>query len=325
MKPLTAQEIHGNWATLLLPLNVDDSIDYALLGAEIDAFIAAGVNGIYSNGSAGEFYAQTEDEFDKVNALLAEKCNRAQLPFQIGVCHMSPQISRERLRRAKSLLPSAVQVILPDWFVPSWPEIRDFLAVMMAEAAPVPLVIYNPPHAKRRLTPTEWLEIANDFSGVVGIKVPGGDDAWYAAMAPVMQRLSVFIPGHQLASGLARGAHGAYSNVACLSPAGAQHWYELCRRDLAAGLALERKIQAFWSGHVAPLITVHGLPNMAADKAAAVAGGWLPGLRPQLRWPYRSATAEMVRSMSVAARTEVPNLFAQRFVGQTSAPISYPV
>ncbi|MGC4073005.1 MAG: dihydrodipicolinate synthase family protein [Nibricoccus sp.] len=309
MTPLTAREIHGNWATLLLPLNADDSIDYALLGTEIDAFIAAGVNGIYSNGSAGEFYTQTEDEFDRVNVLLAEKCNRAQMPFQIGVCHMSPQISRERLRRAKALQPSAVQVILPDWFVPSWPEIKDFLAVMVVEAAPIPLILYNPPHSKRRLTPSEWLEIANNFRGVAGIKVPGGDDAWYAAMAPVMQRMSVFIPGHQLASGLARGAHGAYSNVACLSPSGAQRWYDLCRRDPAAGLAWEKKIQTFWLGHVAPLITVHGLPNMAADKAAAVAGGWLAGLNPRLRWPYRCATSEMIHTIAVAARTEVPELF----------------
>lgn len=310
MKPLTASEIHGNWATLLLPLNADETIDHGLLAAEIDHFIAAQVNGIYSNGSAGEFYAQTEDEFDRISALLAEKCTRAGMPFQIGACHMSPQLSRERLRRARALQPSAFQVVLPDWFVPSWTEIVDFLKVMAAEAAPVPLVLYNPPHAKRRLTPAEWGEIVANVPAVAGIKVPGGDNAWYAAMRPVWEKISVFIPGHQLASGLARGAHGAYSNVACLSPAGAQRWYELCRRDPLAGLGWEKKIQEFWLGRVAPLITVHGLPNMAADKAAAAAGGWLPGLRPNLRWPYRSASPEMVAEIAGSARAQLPELFA---------------
>jgi dihydrodipicolinate synthase/N-acetylneuraminate lyase len=309
MKPLSASEIHGNWATLLLPLNADETIDYALLGDEIDHFIAAQVNGIYSNGSAGEFYTQTEDEFDRISALLAEKCERAGMPFQIGACHMSPQLSRERLRRAKALRPSAFQVVLPDWFVPSWPEIQNYLEVMAAEAAPIPLVLYNPPHAKRRLTPAEWGEIVANFPAVAGIKVPGGDDAWYAAMQPVLEKISVFIPGHQLASGLARGAHGAYSNVACLSPAGAQRWYELCRRDPAAGLAQEKRIQEFWLGQVAPLITVHGLPNMAADKAAAVAGGWLPGLRADLRWPYRCASPEMVAQIAGEARAQLPEFF----------------
>lgn len=309
MKPLAASGIRGNWATLLLPLNADDSIDYALLAEEIDRFVAARVSGIYSNGSAGEFYAQTEDEFDRVSALLAKKCERASLPFQIGACHMSPQLSRERVRRARALRPGAFQIVLPDWFAPSWSEILSFVEVMAAEAAPVPLVLYNPPHAKRRLSPGEWIKIVEEMPAIVGIKVPGGDAAWYQAMRPVFERISVFIPGHTLASGLAGGAHGAYSNVACLSPSGAQRWYERCESDPAAGHVWEEKILKFWLGHVAPLITEHGLANMAADKAAAVAGGWLPGLSPRLRWPYRGATAEMVAHIAKAAHAELPEFF----------------
>ncbi|MBI5381903.1 MAG: dihydrodipicolinate synthase family protein [Opitutae bacterium] len=310
MRPLSSSEIRGNWATLLLPLNADDSIDYGLLGAELDHFIAARVNGVYSNGSAGEFYTQTEDEFDRVNQLLAEKCERAGMPFQVGAAHMSPQLSRERLRRAKALRPSAFQVVLPDWFVPSWPEIIAFLETMAAEAAPIPLIVYNPPHAKRRLNPEEWLRLADAVPGIAGVKVPGGDDAWYAAMQPVFARWSVFIPGHMLASGIARGAHGAYSNVACLHPARAQQWYELCVRQPEVGMEWERRILPFWQANVAPLITVHGLANMAADKAAAVAGGWLPGMNQRLRWPYRGASDAMVAQLAAAARAALPEWFA---------------
>jgi dihydrodipicolinate synthase/N-acetylneuraminate lyase len=306
MRPLTFAEIRGNWATLLLPLNANDSIDYGLLAAELDHFAAARVSGVYSNGTAGEFYTQTEDEFDRINQLLAEKCERVGVPFQIGASHMSPQLSRERLRRAKALRPAAFQVVLPDWFVPAWPEILAFLETMAAEAAPIPLIVYNPPHAKRRLTPEECLRLADAVPGVVGMKVPGGDDAWFAAMQPVFARLSVFIPGHLLASGLARGAHGAYSNVACLSPVGAQRWYELCIHDPSAGLAWERRILPFWQTNIASLITKHGL----ADKAAAAAGGWLPGLSPRLRWPYHGATPEMVASIAASARAALPEWFA---------------
>lgn len=302
-------EIHGNWATLLLPLNTDDSIDFGRLGAELDHFIAARVNGIYSNGSAGEFYTQSEDEFDRISAMLAEKCIHAGVPFQIGACHMSAQLSCARIRRTKTLKPTAFQIILPDWFIPSWPEIISFLEVMAAEAAPIPLVLYNPPHAKRRLTPAEWLQVVTAIPALAGIKVPGGDDAWYRAMEPVMNLLSVFIPGHHLASGLARGAHGAYSNVACLSPAGAQRWYDLCKRDPFAGMQQENRIRGFWEANIAPLITQHGLANMAADKAAAAAGGWLPGFLPRLRWPYRGASPEMVAQITRAARAKVPELF----------------
>ncbi len=311
MRPFTAAEIRGNWATLLLPLNGDETIDYGLLAAELDHFVAVRVSGVYSNGSAGEFYAQTEEEFDRVNELLAAKCERAGLPFQVGASHMSPQLSRERLRRARALRPAAFQVVLPDWFVPSWAEIVAFLETMAAEAAPVPLIVYNPPHAKRRLTPEEWQRLAETVPGIAGIKVAGGDDAWFAAMQPVFARWSVFIPGHTLASGLARGARGAYSNVACLNPAGAQRWFELGERDPAAGLAWEQRLRTFWQAHVAPLITQHGLPNMAADKATAAAGGWLPGFTPRMRWPYRGATPELVAALARAARAELPEWYSQ--------------
>lgn len=105
MTPLTPPKIRGNWATLLLPVNADDSIDYALLAETIDRFAAARVKGVYSNGSAGEFYTHSEEEFDCVSQVLAEKCSRAGLPFQIGASHMSPKLSLARLQRAKSLRP----------------------------------------------------------------------------------------------------------------------------------------------------------------------------------------------------------------------------
>lgn len=135
MTPATASTVFGNWATLLLPINADDSIDYGLLAVEIDHFIAARVNGVYANGSAGEFYTQTEAEFDRLSTLLAEKCEPSRLPFQIGACQMSPQLSRERVRRTKALRPSAFQVILPDWFAPTFDEILAFVEELAAEAA----------------------------------------------------------------------------------------------------------------------------------------------------------------------------------------------
>src|SRR5438874_1485888 len=99
MTPFIATQIRGNWATLLLPVQADDTIDFGLLADEIDHFAGAKVSGVYSNGSAGEFYTQSEAEFDRLHILLAEKCERASLPFQIGLSQPSAQLALERLRR----------------------------------------------------------------------------------------------------------------------------------------------------------------------------------------------------------------------------------
>ena len=77
MKPLTSTQISGTWGTTLLPINKDESIDFGRLSQDLDYLLTSGVDGIYTNGTAGEFYAQSEGEFDRINTLVAEKCESA--------------------------------------------------------------------------------------------------------------------------------------------------------------------------------------------------------------------------------------------------------
>lgn len=308
MKPLRAEEIRGSWATLLLPINADDSIDDVRLAEEIDYLIQAGVSGIYSNGTAGEFYAQTEAEFDRISQMLAERCEKAGVPFQIGASHMSPAISLSRIQRAVALRPSAVQVILSDWQPLGNAEVIACLDRFAEAAHPVGLVLYNPPHAKRVLAPQDYAEIRQAVPALMGVKVGGGDAGWYAAMRQHAAGLSIFVPGHHLVSGLPEGAHGAYSNVACLQPAGAQWLYELAQTDYPQALAIEQRLQAFMAQHIAPYIQQQGYANQAADKLLASIGGWA-NIGTRLRWPYRWIEESAAECLKPLAREAVPELF----------------
>src|SRR5262245_37017483 len=138
--PLQAHQLRGNWATLLLPINADESIDYGRLAGEVEALITAGVDGIYTNGTAGEFHTQNEAEFDAIHTLVAEQCHRAELPFQIGASHMSAQTTLERIRRAIQFGPAAIQVILADWFPLNEKEMIVCLERMAVVAEPIGLV-----------------------------------------------------------------------------------------------------------------------------------------------------------------------------------------
>lgn len=305
MKTLSVDQIHGNWATLLSAWNADDSLDLGRVAAEIDALIAMRVDGIYSNGTAGEFHTQTEAEFDQISECLAEKCNAAEIRFQIGVSHMSAQISRERLRRIVPLTPGAVQVILPDWFSVTEDEAIRFLEVMAETAGGIGLVLYNPPHAKRVWNPEQIGRLAAKIPALVGIKTAGGDDAWYAAMRQHLARLSVFIPGHLLASGVQRGAHGAYSNAACLNPLAAQRWSDQMKTDLSGALELEQRLRRFMDGYIAPFITEQKYCNAACDRFMALLGGWTD-VGERMRWPYRSIPAAEVNRIRPIAQQLIP-------------------
>jgi len=305
VKPLISSEIRGNWATLLSAWNADDSLDLSRVAAEIDTLIAMRVDGIYSNGTAGEFHTQTEAEFDQISKCLAEKCNAAGMRFQIGVSHMSAQISRERLRRIVPLAPGAVQVILPDWFPVTEDEAITFLKTMAEVANGIGLVLYNPPHAKRVWSPEQIGRLATHVPALIGLKTAGGDDAWYASMRHHLQNLSAFIPGHMLASGIQRGAHGAYSNVACLNPRAAQHWTDQMKTNLAGALELEKRLRRFMDAYIAPFITEQKYCNAACDRFMALLGGWT-NVGERMRWPYRSIPMSEFERVRSAAQKLIP-------------------
>lgn len=308
MRPLTSSEIHGTWGTLLLPIAENDSIDWGRLGEEIDALIASGCDGIYSNGTAGEFYAQSEDEFDRVSELLASRSERAGMAFQLGASHMSPQTSLSRVRRAAALKPGAIQVILPDWYPVNRNEARAFLEKVAEAAAPVGLILYNPPHAKRRLAPAEFAALSVAVPALLGVKVANSDADWCGEFRRLAPRLSLFVPGSSLATGVKHGAHGAYSNVACLSPAGAKRWNGLMHLDLAKALEIEERIQSFLTRYILPFREERGVPNQGLDKLMAGIGGWAP-VGTRLRWPYQWAPEEEALALRPVARAMLPELF----------------
>lgn len=300
--------LSGNWATLLLPIRDDEAIDFDILDVELDRFVAAGVDGVYSNGTAGEFHNQTEAEYARIQEAMARRCGAAGLPFVIGACHPDPTTSRARVRVAAALRPAAIQVILPDWWPVTDAEATDFLAMMGDAADGVPLLLYNPPHAKRVLAPAEIAAVTRSVPAVVAAKIADGDDAWYAAARAHLGDLALFLPGHHLATGTREGvAAGAFSNVACLSPGGAQRWTAMMARDLDAALAIEARLRDFMDRHVVPLRAAHGYSNGALDKLLAAIGDWAP-VGTRLRRPYRWIPASEAARLRPIARAMLPEI-----------------
>ena len=199
-------------------------------------------------------------------------------------------------------------MILPDWYPVTLQESIPFLERIAEAIAPVPLVLYNPPHAKRVLDAEDYQKLCQQIPALVGIKVGGGDDAWYERMRPLVGRLSIFVPGHALATGYARGAAGSYSNVACLQPAGAKRWNQLMRSGWTAAQAIEAQIQQFMTAYVLPFREQKGCSNMALDKLLACVGNWAP-LGTRLRWPYTGVEESEVEQLRAAARKHIPFLF----------------
>lgn len=306
---LSAATLQGVWGPVLLPLRTDDAIDLTRLEAEIQTLASSPLHGVYAHGTAGELHLLLDDEADMVSRMLATACAATGKPFQLGASHPVPQVTLERIARTRDLGPAAYQVALPDWLPLTDDECVAFVTRVAAAAAPIPLVLYNPGAATTTLTPRLLGRLLDETPSLIGVKVPGGDDAWWDELRTlgVLERCAVFVPGHRLASGLARGAAGSYSNMAGLSPAGAVRWYDLMTADPATAGDLERRIGEWFTRHVLPLQRA-GVSDPALDKLLAAVGGWADiGLR--VRWPYRSAPDSVVAAARDDAYALLPELF----------------
>jgi dihydrodipicolinate synthase/N-acetylneuraminate lyase len=183
-----------------------------------------------------------------------------------------------------------------------------FLRKIAEAAEGVPLVLYNPPHAKCVLQPQDLFKLSGDVPQLIGVKTGGGDSQWYEEMRPYAKDLSVFVPGHLLATGVEQGvASGAYSNVACLSPAGAQDWWRLMNTDLEEALRIQRRIGEFFDRCISPFKQA-GYSNPALDKFLAAVGGW-GSVGTRLRWPYKWIDEKEVAAARVVARALLPDFF----------------
>jgi hypothetical protein len=142
---------------------------------------------------------------------------------------------------------------------------------------------------------------------LIGLKVMDGDEKWYSKMRHNVGALSLFVPGHHLATGHTLGASGSYSNVACLHPRGAQRWYESTVNDIDAALEIEHRINGFFRDHILPFRTEHGFSNAAIDKLLASIGGWAStGTR--LRFPYRWIPESVVPRLRDVAERSLPDI-----------------
>jgi dihydrodipicolinate synthase/N-acetylneuraminate lyase len=160
----------GIWGAVLLPIDMKGAIDWAALADELDILCASGLDGLYTNGTAGEFHTQTEAEFDRLTDLVAARAGAAGVPFQIGVCQSNPRVARDRLTRCRTIGAAGAQIILPDWWPPSPPEIERFIDGMQEAAGDLPLILYNVPgRTVADLSNDTALRLAQ-VPGIVGIK-----------------------------------------------------------------------------------------------------------------------------------------------------------
>ena len=117
---LTRETFTGPWAGLPVAWNEDGSFDEETYRGDVRRCCEAGIPGVYTGGTTGEFYAIEIDEFAEISGSTIEECHLLQTPAMIGVSATSTRGAVRRAEIAAALGADAIQVTLPFWM-----EVRD--------------------------------------------------------------------------------------------------------------------------------------------------------------------------------------------------------
>ncbi|MFO1451699.1 MAG: dihydrodipicolinate synthase family protein [Opitutaceae bacterium] len=306
LAPLTRASLKGVWCALILPWTDRDEVDGRRLVQEVRGYGGTGVNGVYTGGTTGEFYAQDDETFEKVTQIVCDEAHALGLPVQIGVSALSTRTVCRRIRVARRAKADALQIALPFWLELKDDEVKRFVAEVVAEAGKTPIVLYLTGRSKRKIAPEFLGELARTFPTFIGTKDTGLDIPALQAALKEAPDLAIF-GGEDFYEKLPAGGKGGYCSITGFNAAKVVELYTLCaagRLDEAKPLADAMK--RYLHEALIPMVKTEGLWDSAVDRVQRVAGGGVVGLRCQS--PYRSATEAHVKRVIAWCRKNTPEL-----------------
>jgi 4-hydroxy-tetrahydrodipicolinate synthase len=169
----TALKLEGVYVPVVTPFDANEGLNLSTLTKVIDFCLDAGVRGVVSCGTTGEYYAMSTDERKSVMAHTREVVgSRAQL---MAGCNAGS--TREAVHLAEAAVTMGYDAILlaaPPTSLPTQHELAAHYRTI-ANAVDKPIVLYNYPARAGVEIGFECLDEVADHPNIVAIKESSGD------------------------------------------------------------------------------------------------------------------------------------------------------
>jgi len=160
--------IKGIFTPNLVPFLDDGRINEHELRRMINWLIEKGVNGLYPNGSTGEFIRLSFAERQRVIRIVAEE-TRGRVPILAGAAEANLTMILEACRAYADLGCTAVSVTGPYYYKVSQESIEHWFREL-ARRSPIDIVLYNMPQFSNEISLAVVTRLALDCPRIVGIK-----------------------------------------------------------------------------------------------------------------------------------------------------------
>ncbi|MFB6304697.1 MAG: dihydrodipicolinate synthase family protein [Haloferacaceae archaeon] len=282
------------YPALVTPFDDEGEVDHAAL-ADLVRALSDDVDGMVPCGTTGEFASMTPAERRRVVETTASATD---LPVVAGAADTSVRGVRERVAAAADAGADAALVPLPYYHGANDPEGHETFLTRVADAADLPLVLYNIPGPVGRTLDADLAATMAAHGNVTGLKDSSGDLDHLLTVAERTPDGFDLYQGYDslLVPGLAFGATGGINALANVVPGALADLADaVAAGDFDRAMAVHREAVA----PVFRLAVEHGFAP--TTKVAAAARGLLPdaAVRPplvELDGDARTAVEEAARA-----------------------------
>jgi len=168
------ESITGTGVALITPFRKDLSVDTEALERIVNFQVEGGIDYLVVMGTTAE--AATLDRYEKELVIKTViKANAGRLPLVLGIGGNNTKEVVEEIKAADLTEFVAILSVSPYYNKPTQEGIYQHFK-MVAEASPLPIILYNVPgRTASNMLPETVLRLANDFDNVVAIKEAAGD------------------------------------------------------------------------------------------------------------------------------------------------------
>ena len=305
---LTRETLLGPWAGLPVAWTDQDEFDEQTYRADAARCCQAGVPGVYTAGTTGEFYAMEFDEFKAVAQATVQECREHNVPVIIGCSSTYTLGVIRRAAYATELGADGIQVALPFWMEISDGQIVPFFKQVASAVDGLALSIYETTRAKKILTLDQHRAIKDVVPSYLMVKANVGTLGCTPAGCEALSTfVNVFVGEATWAKLGPKGAVGSCSSMIYYNPRVILRLWEMLKtKDWTAlnkAITPVENLDTFTEETFGP----KGFTDTAYDRLGGLTSGFLrTSLRS--RGPYPSPTADDVKCLRRWYRDHFPEM-----------------
>lgn len=168
------QSFLGTGVALVTPFKKDFSVDTEALQNIVNFVIDGGVEYLVVLGTTAETATLTKAEKELViETIVQTNQNRVPMVLGVGGNNTSEVVNELKTRDFSNF--SAILSVSPYYNKPTQKGIYEHFKAI-AQASPIPIILYNVPgRTASNMLPATVIQLAKDFSNIIGIKEAAGD------------------------------------------------------------------------------------------------------------------------------------------------------